>query len=274
MSYDLVSHVTLCRYKDRTFLTKGTGPMQMLQENMAKYVKQGDAKWLSWFGSLMLLKNVSACPVVNFLAWNVISGKDKKNWLFNTKCCATSENYQHASCKAYPKGYKPPTSSHGGRGGGRGGHRGGQHYGGGGMHYGGGGMHHGGRHPSPSPQWYWGGSSSSSNTNSGCKVKRSAPSPSRSRDLAYAFTNFRFHPTHWRTLSREHAWVAGCLCPKKHPSEDAIPKCPFEQIWTFGCYYCLHGKNVFERAVGQIWLYSKQCFCASLTESDAEAVQK
>ena len=68
MSYDLVSHVTLCSYKGRTFLTKGNGPMQMLQENMAKYVKQGDAKWHSWFGSLVLLKNVPGRPVVNFLA--------------------------------------------------------------------------------------------------------------------------------------------------------------------------------------------------------------
>ena len=67
MAYDLVSHVTSCRYKGRTFLTKGTGPMQMLQADMAKYVKQGDAKWLSWFGSLMLLKNVPGRPVVNFL---------------------------------------------------------------------------------------------------------------------------------------------------------------------------------------------------------------
>lgn len=144
--------------------------MEFLQKDMAKYVKQGDAKWKSWFGN-------------------------KKNWIFNTKCCATNENYQHASCKAYPPGYKPKTSSGGGRGGGRGGggrggrggggSYGGGSYGGGNQNYGGGGygggMNHGGgghnnngghqggggRHPSPSPQWFWGGSQTSSSK--GCK---------------------------------------------------------------------------------------------------------
>merc|ERR1712224_752459 len=114
----------------------------------------GDAHWESWFG------------------------KDKSKWIFNTKCCATNTNYQHASCKAsdsssssgssssyyssYSSYYPSPSPSGGQHGGHSGGHSGGHH-----------------QQASPSPHWwnfgnYFGGGgggsgSSGSSVSSACQ---------------------------------------------------------------------------------------------------------
>lgn len=66
------------RYDNRTFLNKGSGPMQNMLANMASLVKAGDANWASWFGT------------------------DKSKWIFNTECCADQTNYRMAKCGAAP----------------------------------------------------------------------------------------------------------------------------------------------------------------------------
>lgn len=126
---DVVDPVWI-RYEGRTFLTKGQGPMNMLLKDMATYVKAGDAHWESWFG------------------------KDKSKWIFNTKCCATSTNYQHASCTAADSSspsssynYPSPSPPHSGG-------------------------HH--RPRSPSPQWFWGGGQGGGSVSSTCQNAVSA----------------------------------------------------------------------------------------------------
>ena len=52
----MTCRVVVRRYEGRTFLTKGTGPMNFLLKDMAKYVKEGDAHWESWFGECVPLQ--------------------------------------------------------------------------------------------------------------------------------------------------------------------------------------------------------------------------
>lgn len=66
------------RYDNRTFLNKGSGPMQFMLANTASLVKTGDTNWQNWFGA------------------------DKSKWIFNTACCATQTNYRMASCGPPP----------------------------------------------------------------------------------------------------------------------------------------------------------------------------